>query len=70
MGNRFCPGSWLISTEDVEIGLNLLINAFGFSIRLWVIGSGEDKVILEYTFKFFGKLGGELRSAIGDDFCV
>ena len=68
--NRFCPGGWLIPVEDVEIGLNFLINVFGFPICLWVIGGGEGEVILEYMPKFFGKLGGKLRSTIRDDFCV
>ena len=41
MGNRFRPGCGIIATEDPKVGFDLLVYSFGFSIRLWVIGSGK-----------------------------
>ena len=38
MSNEIGPGGWLISTENAKVHFNFLIDTFGFSICLWVIG--------------------------------
>ena len=68
MGNRISPYSWLVTAKDTEVGLNLLVYSFSLSVRLWVIGGREGKVVLEDASKFLGEFGGKLGSTIGDDF--
>ena len=68
MGNRIGPCSWLVIAKDTEVGLDLLVYSFSLSVRLWVIGGREGKVVLEDASKFLGEFGGKLGSTIGDDF--
>ena len=39
-GNVIYPGLRVGTTEDTEIGLNLLVESLSFSISLWVICCG------------------------------
>ena len=48
MGNFISPGGGVRSTEDSQIGFNFLVDLFGFSIRLRMVGSREGKII-SYT---------------------
>ena len=70
VGDRVSPHSWLVSANDTEIGFDFLVYSFSLSIRLWVIGGREGKIVLENAPKFLGKFGGKLGSMIGDDFRV
>ena len=55
MGNFVSPGSRVRPTKDPQIGFNLLVDSFSFSVRLRVVGSGKRKVIVEEFSKFFGE---------------
>ena len=55
MGNFVSPGSRVKSTKDSQVGLNFLVDSFGFSIRLRMVYSGEGKIIVEEFPEFFGK---------------
>ena len=70
MENFVSPGSRVRSAEDPQIGFNLLVDSFCFSIRLRVVGSGERKVIVKEFPEFFGKGGGELWTMIRDDLVI
>ena len=41
MSDRICPSGRLIAAEDSEVRFDLLVNAFSFSICLWMVGGGE-----------------------------
>ena len=42
VGDVISPRSRIVSTEDLEVCFDFLVYSFGFSIRLRVIGSGEE----------------------------
>ena len=46
--------------EDLKVCLNLLVDTFCFAVGLWMVGSGEEEVVIEELAKFFGKCGGKL----------
>ena len=46
MGDRFGPRCGIIAAEDTKVGLNFLVDSFRFTIRLWVIGGREGKVVM------------------------
>ena len=70
MGNSVSPGSRVRSTEDPQIGFNFLVDSFHFSVRLWMVGSREGKVIVKEFSKFFGKGRGKLWTTIRNDLVV
>ena len=70
MGNFVSPGSRVRSTEDPQIGFNFLVDLFCFSLRLRIVGSREEKVIIKEFPKFFGKGRGKLWTTIRDDLVV
>ena len=41
VSDGICPSGRLIAAEDLEVCFNLLVNAFSFSICLWMVGGGE-----------------------------
>ena len=41
MSDGICPSRRLVATEDSEVCFSLLVNVFGFSICLWMVGGGE-----------------------------
>ena len=55
MGDFVSPRGGARSPEDPQIDFNLLVDSFGFSVRLRVIGSGEGKIIVEEFPEFFSK---------------
>ena len=70
VGYILSPGSRVTSAKYLEIGFDFLVYSFSFSIRLWVISSGEGKVVFEEFPQFSSKGRGELRFAVGNDFVV
>ena len=48
------------ATEDVEIGFNLLVESFCFSVGLRVTGGREGNLIPKDASKCFGKVCHEL----------
>ena len=65
-GEKVGPGLGVIGAKDSEVGFDLLVGAFGLSISLGVVSSGETDIIVEESGEFPGKGGGELRSSIRD----
>ena len=63
-------GTWIRSTEDLKVCLNLLVDMFCFTIGLRVVCSGERDVVVQEFAEFLGKGGGELWTMIGDDFVI
>ena len=55
MGNFVSPGGGVRSTEDPQIGFDLLVDMFNFSIGLRMVGGGEGKLIVEEFPKFFSE---------------
>ena len=47
MGDFVSPEGGVRSTEDSQIGFDFLIDLFSFSIRLRVVGSGEEEIIVK-----------------------
>ena len=70
MGDFISPGAGVGSTEDPKVGFNLLVDTFRFTIRLWVVGSGEGEVIVQEFSKLLGEGGGKLQTSIRDDLVV
>ena len=70
MGDLISPGTWVGSTEDLEVCFNLLVDTFCFTIRLWMVGSGEGEVIVQEFSKLLGEDRGELQTSIRDDLVV
>ena len=64
------PGYRVGATKDLKMGFCFLVDSFHFTISLGMIGGGESKFISEEFPSFFSKCGGELWSAIRDDFIV
>ena len=65
-----CPGTRVGPTEDPKVHFNLLVDAFGFTIRLEVVGSREGEIIVEEFAKLLGEGRGELWTMIRDNFVV
>ena len=55
MGYRFCPQGGIISTEDLEVDFNVLVDPFGFSIRLGVIGGGKGEIVIKESSSLLGE---------------
>jgi hypothetical protein len=70
LGDQIGPCGGVVSTKDPEVGLDLLIDTFSFSVCLRVISGGKGEVVSEDLSEFFGKGRGELWTAIGDDLVV
>ena len=49
------PQGGIISTEDLKVCFNFLVDLFCFSVRLGVIGSREGEIIVKEFSKFLGK---------------
>ena len=61
------PGLRVVGTEDAEIGFEFLIDSFGLSIGLRVVGGGEFDVIFQKMGKFSCECRGELGTTIRDN---
>ena len=70
MGDLVCPGTQVGSAVDPKVCFNLLVDMFCLSIRLRVIGSQEEKAVVEELSKFLGKGGCELWTTIRDDLVI
>jgi len=46
-GDLFGPRRRVCCTKDTKVGLNFLVDSFGFSVGLRVVGGGEGKVIIK-----------------------
>ena len=46
MGDRFGPRCGIIAAEDTKVGLDFVVDSFCFAVGLWMIASGEGKVIV------------------------
>jgi len=66
----FGPRGRVCATEDVEVSFYFLVNTFGFSVGLWVVGSGKGEIVVENSSEFSGECRGELWTAIGDYFVI
>ena len=64
------PGTWIGSTEDLKVCLNLLVDTFCFTIRLGVIGSREGEVVIQEFPKLLSEGKGKLWATIRDDLVV
>ena len=47
-----------------------MVDTFGFSVGLRVIGGGKGKIIVENSSKFSSKCGGELWTTVRDNLVV
>ena len=45
----------MISTEDLKICFNFLVDPFSLPVRLGVIGSREGEIVVKEFSKFLGK---------------
>jgi len=70
MGNLFKPRGGVSATEDAEISLHFLVDTFGFSVGLRVVGGGKGEVVVKNSSEFSGERRGELWTTIGDDLVV
>ena len=61
------PFPRVVSAEDPEIGLNLLIGSFSLSVGLGVVGRGEANVVFKDAGEFTSKGRGKLGASVGDD---
>ena len=62
MRDLVCPGTRVGFTEDLKVSLNLLVDTFSFSIRLWVVCSREGEIVVEELIKLLSKSRCELLS--------
>ena len=46
VGDRFGPRCGIIAAEDAKVGFDFLVDLFGFTIGLGVVGGGKGKVIM------------------------
>ena len=53
MGNFVSPGGRIRFIEDSQIDFYFLVDLFGFSIRLRVVGGGEREIVVEELPEFF-----------------
>ena len=60
----FGPRGRVCATEDAEVGLYFLVNTFGFSVGLWMVGSGKGEVVIENSSEFPSECRGELWATI------
>ena len=70
MRDFVCPRTRVGPAEDPKVCFYLLVDAFRFAVRLWVIGGGEGKVVVEEFAKLLGESGGKLWTTIRDNFVV
>ena len=70
MGNFISPGGGVRSTKDPQIDFYLLVDSFCFPIRLRMVGSGEERIVVEEFSEFFGKGGGKLWTVIRDNLII
>ena len=52
---QICPQGGVISTEDLKVCCNFLVDLFCFSVGLGVIGSREGEIVVKEFSKFLGK---------------
>ena len=64
------PGTQIASIEDSKVYFNLLVDMFCLTVRMGVISSTEEEVIVEELSKFLGEGRGELSTTIRDDFVI
>jgi len=48
--NLLDPRRRVCSTKDAEIGFDFLIDSFGFSVGLRVVGGGEGEIVVKEFF--------------------
>ena len=46
MRYRICSQDGIISTEDLKVSFDFLVDSFSFSIRLGVVGGREGEVVV------------------------
>ena len=46
MGDLFRPGGGVGAAEDVEVGFYFLVDSFGFSVGLGMVGGGEREDVV------------------------
>ena len=64
MGDFVGPGTRVGPTEDLKVCFNLLVDMFGFAVRLRMVGGGKGEVVVEKFAKLFGKGRGELGASV------
>ena len=67
---EFGPFKRLVLRKDPEERFKFLVDPFGFTVSLWVVGGGEGNVVIQEMSEFSCEGGGELRSLIRDDLVV
>ena len=56
--------------KDSKVSLQFLVDAFCFSVSLWMVSGGKGEVVLEESGEFPHEGGCKLRAAIRDKFVV
>ena len=69
-GKKISPRLGIVGAKDPKVGFDLLVGAFGLSVSLGVVSSGESNVIMEESGEFSGKGGSKLGSSIQDQSVV
>ena len=46
VGDQFGPRCGIIAAKDTKVGFDFLVDSFCFTVGLWMIGSGEGKVVV------------------------
>ena len=54
-GDVLGPGCGIRSTEDPEVGLDFLVDAFSFAISLRMVSGGEGEFIAKEFSQFLGE---------------
>ena len=55
VGDLVSPGTRVGPTEDLKVRFNLLVDMFGFTVRLEVVGNGEGEIVVEEFAKLLGE---------------
>ena len=69
-GEEFGPFRRLVLGENLKVGFKFLVDPFGLTVSLGMVGGGEGNVVIEKASKFLCEGGGKLESLIGDDSVV
>ena len=69
-GEECGPLMGVIGTKDTKISFNFLINSFGLSIGLRVVGGRKSNVVFEDPGQFLGERRSKLRSSVRDESIV
>ena len=66
-GEELIPVVLSLIHEEAEELLELLVNSFGLTVRLWVVCGGRHELNTKKTVEFAGEVCDELRTSIGQD---